>query len=620
MKKLIFSLLVFLIMPIITLASDVNYDIESYYIDVKILENGNVDVSELFLIDGTLNGYEMNLAYSSIKSSMEANDITNIKVSGLDSNKISFDTFNENFIPFLLVTYASAGEDIKYSVDSIFNGYRIRMYHPIKRDKYVFRLDYTIEGIVTMHDNFAEFYWNFFSGELADEIGNLNIRVTLPKLDNSNYFRFWAHGPLAGEVYEESSSTNSVIYATIPMLESYGTMDIRMTFDDNLVTGVTKYSDESFDEIIETETARADEANLLRKEIKSKMTIAIVGTIIFYISLIGAFLYIYLKYDNERKAMFNLKYNREFIDDYNVEVVDYLMHKTITENALSASIMNLVYKKNIKVEKVTEVKDEYKFTLVTRNKLNDTENALIDFLFEKVGKKTGSFTTTNLKKYASSTKTCQTFMNSYTNWKNKAIKDGEAQEFFEKKKKYIIIPFILLIYSILLITYIAHNNIEFIPGIITILFAIVFMIYTTAFSKKTKKGIEHYARWQAFKRFLNDFGNFSIKELPEIVLWERYLVYATVFGLADRVEKVMNVKISEVSVDELGVNYFTLNYITNIHIANLITSSMNQAINTSQMTINRMNASSSMSSGGGFGGGFSSGGGFGGGGRSGGGF
>src|SRR5699024_2591178 len=125
--------------------------------------------------------------------------------------------------------------------------------------------------------------------------------------------------------------------------------------------------------------------------------------------------------------------------------------------------------------------------------------------------------------------------------------------------------------------------------------------------------------WQAFKRFLNDFGNFSIKELPEIVLWERYLVYATVFGLAQKVEKVMNVKITEFS-NVSDIDYFTLNYITNIHIANLITSSMHSAINTSQMTINRMNAGSSMSSGGGFGGGFSSGGGFGGGGRSGGGF
>ena len=619
MKKVLLSLLVFLLLPICALAADVNYDIESYYIDAKILENGDVEVSELFLVDGTLNGYEMNLAYSSIRSSMRAEDITNIKVSGLDSSRISFNTFDDNFTSFNLVTYASVGEDLKYSVDSTSDGYSIRMYHPLNREKYVFRLDYTIEGIVTMHDDFAEFYWNFFSGELADEIGDLNIRVTLPALDESDYFRFCAHGPLEGEVYEESSGTNSIIYATIPSLESYGTLDIRMTFADDLVNGISKYSDETFDEIIDTETERANEANALRKDIRSKMNIAVVGTVIFYVALVGAFVYIYLKYDRERQSLFKLKYNREFIDDYNVEVVDYLMNHTITENALSASIMNLVYKKNIKVEAVPEVKDEYKFTLVTRNKLSDTENALVDFLFNNVAKGTASFTTTALKKYASSTKTCQTFMNSYTNWKNMALKDGEAEEFFEKKKNYVIIPFVLLVYSIILITFITHNNIEFIPGFITVLFAIVFMIYAISFSKKTKKGVEHYARWQAFKRFLNDFGNFSIKELPEIVLWERYLVYATVFGLAQKVEKVMNVKITEFS-NVSDIDYFTLNYITNIHIANLITSSMHSAINTSQMTINRMNAGSSMSSGGGFGGGFSSGGGFGGGGRSGGGF
>ena len=48
MKKVLLSLLVFLLLPICALAADVNYDIESYYIDAKILENGDVEVSELF--------------------------------------------------------------------------------------------------------------------------------------------------------------------------------------------------------------------------------------------------------------------------------------------------------------------------------------------------------------------------------------------------------------------------------------------------------------------------------------------------------------------------------------------------------------------------------------------
>jgi len=62
-------------------------------------------------------------------------------------------------------------------------------------------------------------------------------------------------------------------------------------------------------------------------------------------------LFYYTKHDKELKANFVGQYNREFIEDYNVEVIDYLMHKNITPNAMSASIMNLIYKKIIKVDK-----------------------------------------------------------------------------------------------------------------------------------------------------------------------------------------------------------------------------------------------------------------------------
>ena len=614
MKKILFSIFIFLLFPVISLAAD--YSIDGYLIDVNVLENGDAEVSEIFLIDGSLNGYEMDLFYANTESEIRASNISDIKVSGLDASSITFDTFNETFTEYDLVSYANVGEVNKYTVDTVFNGYSIRMYHPVD-GKYVFKLDYTIEDIIIMHRGFAEFYWNFFSGDLADAIKNLSVRIALPGLDDSNYFRFWAHGPLAGDINDLNSSTNNIVLASIGELEEGGILDVRITFDDSLVNNVANYSDQTFDEIIAEETARADEANALRESIRTKWYIALIGTIIFYVVLIISAIYIYIKYDKERKPLFKIKYNREFIGDYNVEVVDYLMHKNITENALSASIMNLIYKKNIKLEKIEQVKDGYIFTLLNRDNLNETENSLVDFLFTKVGNGS-TFTTTALKKYASSTKTCQTFMNTYSNWKMMVIKDGEAQGFFESKKKYVVIPIILLIYSILLASFIGHYNIDLTAGIISLLFAIFFLIYVLSFSKKTQKGIEHYARWQAFKNFLNDFGNFSVKELPEIVLWERYLVYATVFGLADKVEKAMNVKINEIGTSD--IDYFTLNYITNIHIANLITSSMHQAINSSQVAINQMNATSSMSSGGGFGGGFSSGGGFGGGGRSGGGF
>ena len=618
MKKIIYSLFLFLLFPMVSLA--VSYDIEEYYINAEVLENGDVSVEEIFLVDGTMNGYELNLSTSSSKSSISASAISNVSVSGANLDSISFDTFAEDFNDFTLVSYASVGDSQKYTVDNTSNGVSIRMYYPINNEKTVFKVSYTLEDVIIMHNGFAEFYWNFFSGELQDEINDLNIRVILPGVDNSNNFRFWAHGPLSGEVHDYNSNTNNIVIASIDKLDSYGTLDMRITFDDALVNTnlISKHSDETLDDIVAEETEIADETNALRREVQTKWNIALFGTIGFYVLLAIGFVYIYLKYDKELKSDFNHKYNRDFIDDYNVEVVDYLMNHNVTENALSASIMNLIYKKNIKAEAIPDKKDSYTFILLNRDNLNETENSLVDFLFTTVGND-NTFTTIELKKYASNATTCRDFMSSYTNWKNKVTKDGQSQNFFEKKRNYIWIPFVLLIYSIILLTFISSNNIELFLGILTIFFAIIFMIYAIACTKKTKKGIEHFAKWKAFKNFLNDFGNFSIKELPEIALWERYLVYATVFGLADKVEKAMNVKITEFS-DINNADYIMFTHIHNMHMASIISSSMHSAINSSQVSINRANASSSMSSGGGFGGGFSGGGGFGGGGRSGGGF
>ena len=608
----------FLLFPTISLA--VSYDIEGYYINAEVLENGDVSVEEIFLVDGTMNGYELNLSTSSSNSSLSASAISNVSVAGANIDSISFDTFEENFTDFTLVSFANIGDSQKYTVDNTYNGVSIRMYYPINNEKIAFKVSYTLEDAIILHNGFAEFYWNFFSGELQDEINDLNVRVVLPGLDNSEYFRFWAHGPLSGEVHDYNSNTNNIVIASIDKLEAYGILDMRVTFDDSLVNTnlISKHSAETLDDIVAEETEIASETNALRREVQTKWNIALFGTIAFYILLVLGFVYVYLKYDKELKSDFNHKYNRDFIDDYNVEVVDYLMNHNVTENALSASVMNLIYKKNIKAEAIPDKKDSYTFTLLNRDNLNDTENSLVDFLFTTVGND-NTFTTMALKKYASNATTCRDFMSSYTNWKNKVIIDGKSQNFFEKKRNYVWIPFVLLIYSIILLTFISSNNIEMFFGILTIFFAIIFMIYAIACTKKTKKGIEHYTKWKAFKNFLNDFGNFSIKELPEIALWERYLVYATVFGLADKVEKAMNVKITEFdNVD--SADYIMFTHIHNMHMASIISSSMHSAINSSQVSINRANASSSMSSGGGFGGGFSGGGGFGGGGRSGGGF
>lgn len=615
MKKFIFASLIFLFAPLISFAAD--YKITDYYIDTKITDNGDMDITELIVMKGSFNGYEVGIEYKNGNDLYSASGISNVFIGGSQNLKsFSFDSLKEEFTPFEKVNNAFNGDSFKYTETKEYNKNNYRMYYKTNNKTTAFLFKYRLNNVVIAHSDVAEVYWNFFSEGFKDDIKNLNIRVSLPKEVNIDDINWWFHGDLAGT----SEFQNQYIIAHLDKLEAGRPLDFRMLFDKKLLneSNISKRDEKIVrDEIIKEEDEIVAKDLELIKKAKKLYYAEVTLTCIFYISLVIAWIYVYFKYDKERKSKFQNEYNRDFIDDYNVEVIDYLMNKSITPNAMSASIMNLIYKKNISFEEIDEDKKQYKFVLENRNNLNKTENMLVDFLFNKVGSE-NSFTTIDLKKYASGTKTCDKFMNSYTAWNNQVIKDAKSEEFFENNSGKYGYSIILIVFAFIIIFFGAMNNIEFIPAYITVFFAAIFTLYVGLLSKKTEKGIEHYAKWKAFKNFLNDFGAFEIKELPEIKLWERYLVYATIFGLADKVEKAMNVKIKEINIDDIAMNNI---YIYNhIHIAPLINSSISSAYRGAQTQINRNLANSSGGSFGGHGGGFSSGGGFGGGGRSGGGF
>ncbi len=636
MKKIILSIILFILVPQKVFA--VNYDITDQLIKAEIQTNGDLKITELIVMDGTFNGYEKTLSYANPLlednlSSTENNSLYNasglelLSIKGKYVNEVSFDTFNDSdFNTFNLVTYASNGDKAKYTTTYNNFGYTYRLYYQANNKKVAFLISYLIKRAVVLHSDVAELYWNFITPNDYDDLNNVKVEVLLPTKDSSDDFRFWAHGDLSGEINKINDNTG--VLATIDHMDSSSTLDIRLTFAKDLITDLStikKDNNSNLEDIITIEEQRAKVANDLREKLKNTRRFGIVSTIIMYIAIILLTIYIYYKYGKSPKSSYYSKYNREFIDDYNVEVIDYLMHRKITPNAMSASIMNLVYKKNLSVNEIINTKSpkkkEYKFTLENTDNINESEKILIEFLFDKVGNNSlntenkKEFTTLELKSYAKSTKTCDKFISSYTAWKNEVTNAGIKENFYSTSATPKIIGAIVIALSYLVFMFNITRGTEFLPAYLLIFVAMGFLFYCIFVIKKTPKGSEHYTRWNAFKNFLDDFGAFELKELPEIILWERYLVYATIFGLADKVEKSMNVKIKE--IDASTYNYYPsfvyLNFTPSINSS--VTSAINNAY--SSQRANYANTHSSSSSGGGFGGGFSSGGGFGGGGSSG---
>ncbi len=623
MKKIWILIVSFVLwIPCICKASQVDYEIEHFYVDATILSDGDLLVKELIVLDGKFNGYIRDLVYKNPRLNGDdfsnnilynASDIEEIEVAAKKVSSVTFNTLNDTDFDVLKNYSSTSHRYEKRSLDEN-NGYSYKMYYASNKESVAFRLTYKVKDAIVMHEDVSELYWTFIGEGFLDPIHDLKIKVALPYEDSSDLFRVWAHGDVAGEVQKEGHQT---IVASIDSLDKKSAVDLRATFSSSVLDSsqvVKKSHQKAFDEIIKVEMERAEEANRFRAHIKFVHHFVKFSSLLYVVLLILVWIYVFLKYDKEYKSLFTLSYNREFIDDYNVEVVDYLMNKSVTPNALSASILNLIYKKVIKFEAMESQKKnkDYVFTLIGDTAhLNDTEKYLVDFLFNKVGNQT-TFTTIELQAYAKGEKTMDAFCLSYTTWKNKVKADGKREGFFEDSLAPKIIGIVFLFLSILIIIFSFSNVVVSVYPFISLFCGFVFFVYTLVFTKKTKKGIEHYRKWKAFKKFLEDFGTFDTKELPEFILWERYMVYATVFGIAQKVSKVMNVKMQELNSDghlgELSMSYYDFYMFRSIN--DIVHTTMN--VNTTAITAARVQSKSS--SGSGFGGGFSSGGGFGGGG------
>ena len=398
---------------------------------------------------------------------------------------------------------------------------------------------------------------------------------------------------------------------------------------------------------------------------------AITIIIVLITGVVGVAILLYIKCDKEIKVDFFHKYMRDFPDDFSPSTVEYLLKKELTDQSVTAEILYMVCQKKIFLKQIENKKDfllerNPKYT----DQLNQKEKAMIDFLFNFSNSVTlKSLKNRNSMSSVKKWKTVQEKMLSEALDEELYVNDEKTVKV--KAKKYnpytaSIMVFLFIFFiamnlpflSILLIIIFSlcgrknsiknsiqkKNTFDFYLklgsrifsvfvlvfsffGIIhlyatnhfvltslyfygaLILSVILLLFYTGKVKKRTEKGALEFAKWSAFKRFLKDFGRMDEKELPEVVLWEKYLVYAVVLGCADKLSKTMQIKMEEMNIPE--TNLIDPFVFTHFH---MISSSVSSSVRSARSYSSPSSSGGSWSSGSGGGGGFSSGGGFGGGG------
>lgn len=612
-------------MPIDVLAKD---QIDNYFINMTVEKNGDITVEELFILDGSFNGYERILNYKNMNAptfdgslnAFNGSDIYNAdaviiqEIKSIDvSSSPDFNQLWKEGTVFQESDSADSGDFGVYTVTKTYNGQKIRIYNPSSRGEKGFYIKYKMTNMAVVHNDVAEVGFNLFSDELVEDVANLEMHIHIP--ENKNELRAWGHGPLWGETENLSQEE---IKLTINDLDAQTAVDIRFVFDKPVVLNSHKFSNvDALNSILTVESKKAEEANELREEARNQVArqqkifqLYCIIAVLWAIGLILFIIRVYLKYDKEYKNPLPSKYYREFPDTYGPEIVGYLLHKQISNDDLSASILNLIYKKAIAYEK-TEKKNDYKLINlhVEESTLTESEQKLLKWLFND----NDEIKLSELKKEAKNSYTG--FINRYNTWKNETTKEAKTYQFFEKSTGHKIIGGLYSFIGGYFIPTIFFLTGHYIIGILSIIFIIGAFIYLVSYKKRTISGNEAYHKWMGLKNFMVDFGKMDDKELPEIVLWEKYLVYAVSLGCAKQLAKTMEIKVKELS--DTGANIPTMTFNpSDMYLWISLNRSINDSVASAISTAHAQQvASSSNSSSGGFGGGFSGGGGsFGGGG------
>ncbi len=615
-------------LPLIDIIPNQQEGIDKFYMDATIEKDGSVLVKELFSLNGNYNGFERiirskNLKAPAFNPALEmyggsalhnASELETIEVKGIPNQQLTFNSIYAEGTDFpeninFYKDDRQKRQDRQYRLYTYSPGeYYYRIYNS-SINHLAFYLEYRLKDFAISHDDIAELGWNIFSNELVEDVKEFELLIHIP--DNKKELRAWGHGPLNGNIELLDKNTVKV---TVSNLKKNTPFDVRLVFDKDVISDSTKTTGvKAFNKILKYEKVQADKANQLRKEARIKYY----GTIIFGIVwLLGLILFTvrnYLKYDKEYESKWKGKYYREFPNTYGPETVGYLMNHKIGTNDFSAAIMNLINQKIIVAEKVSSVKKEdyrlsYQPDKVNQTLLKKSDQIILDWLF----KKDNTILLSSIKKEAETDYT--EFVTFYEDWKDLVTQTAKEQAFFIENHK----P--RTVYILYCLIGIAVGICAFVVGMPTwigagsIILAILGMIYGFAYQKRTVYGNDEYAKWKALKQFLLDFGNFNEKELPEIVLWEKYLVYAVSLGCAEKLAKQMEIKAKEMNAYGImypGYNYGDIHLAT--HLNRSISHEFSSAVNTA-ISI-KSSAESYSSSGSGFGGGFSGGGGsFGGGG------
>lgn len=612
---ILFSLSLLLVFFAGTAQADRSFDMEQVFVEAELLPDASMRVTEKITVDfsGQWNGFFVKIPQGD----------TPIKEVTVSESGQAYE-FNPgvDYGPpgTYLVKQEGADLLIDWSISAL-------------DETRTFDVSYRVINAVKVHNDTAELYRKFIGTANQQRIDQVIVKLKLPP-GAENYkqgedIRIWGHGPLNGEV--NFAGPSEVTWQT-SKLQPYVFVEGRVLMPVALFPNAPESARTGVDAlagILEEEARWADEANrerwLARAEIGGGAG-AIAGAL-------GIIYLIWRKFGRKHPTQFDGEYYRELPANYSPGELSSLWNfQKIEPRDLTATIMDLARRRFLRIDEETidkrklfgskEVK-VYRLTFLdapqpaTLRKpeeavLRRHEQDLLDFLETNVASGKGYVYLHEIEDYAK--KFSEDFYGFWQEWSGELNARGQVLDFFDFRGNMPLVTTLLGL--AVFVGGFALGGIVPYLGIGTAVAGALLLFIPRRFRRRSSAGQEDYVRWQAFRRFLLHFSQMERHEIPSLIIWEHYLVFAVTLGVAKEVIKQLELVFPNMQDGDhrFGYGWYTYGAYTGFdafnNSLNGISNSLEQAVNTAQKAVSKS------SSGSGGGGGFSGGGGGGGGGGS----
>lgn len=463
-----------------------------------------------------------------------------------------------------------------------------------------YQISYTITDAIKNYNDCSEFYWQFIGNTNAISASRIKGIIKLPEgIKQKENLRVWAHGPLDGNI---EIVDNETVSFEVEDLKEETMVEVRIvTTDDIFVGNLNRRNYSQLQNILNEEGKWAEEANNKRRTMKTIIWTVIAATIIaiiFFLCKIIKYIKVLSKIEKPKPEM-KYDYFRDFPDkkaSAGEAAFLYYFDKNKAFNSnitkiVSGTVLNLALKKAI-LFKQTERDD----VIIAINELAKLKEELTEdemkvyeilekaYLYKEKKQKNNEIsgiTMKDIEKYAS--KNDAAFLGKIESIE-KIIEKSQLEKgnYDDKTKKEVtkwqtisMFYFVFAMFGIFTIVFI-------VPLILSI-FSIINGVLCNKIANKlrmlTQKGVDEQEKWKALKRYMEEYSLLKEREVPELALWEKYLVYATAFGIADKVLKQLKITYPELANEDYMINngYTYLYMINRININTAIAGGIGRA-------------------------------------------